>query len=150
MDVILLEKVDKLGSVGERVAVKPGYARNFLIPKGHAVMATPENMAAVEARRTELEQAAAAALSAAQQRAQILEGVAVTLRSKAGTEGRLFGSIGTADIATALSESTATEVTRQEVRLPGGSLRQVGEYDVTVHLHSDVNVTVKVIITAET
>lgn len=145
MQVILLEKIDNLGGIGDLVKVKPGYARNYLIPKGKATVATPENIAKFEERRAELEARAAEELARAKERARKLEGQAVRIKAQAGPEGKLFGSIGTADIAEALS-SLGVEVERSEVRLPEGPLRVVGDHEVEIHLHSDVNVTVTVAI----
>lgn len=138
MQVILLERVQNLGELGDSVKVKPGYARNFLIPNGKAVLATPENMAEFEKRRKELEQREAEALAAAQARAASLEGVEITIARKAGEEGKLFGSVGTQDIADALADA-GVSVERQEVRLPGESLRQIGEYSVDIHLFAGVD-----------
>lgn len=143
MEVILLEKVENLGNLGDLVKVKPGYARNYLLPKGKAKRATPENIAEFEARRAELERLAAEALAAAQNRKAQLEGLEVTIPVKAGEEGRLFGSIGTADIAEAITKA-GVEVKRQEVRMPEGPIRVIGEHEITLHLHSDVDAVVKV------
>src|SRR5690606_1966265 len=143
MEVILLEKVENLGNLGDLVKVKPGYARNYLLPKGKAKRATPENIAEFEARRAELERLAAEALAAAQNRKAQLEGLEVTIPVKAGEEGRLFGSIGTAAIAEAITKA-GVEVKRQEVRMPEGPIRVIGEYEITLHLHSDVDAVVKV------
>jgi large subunit ribosomal protein L9 len=148
MDIILLEKVHNLGNLGDRVKVKPGYGRNFLIPGRKAVAATVANVARFEAEREKLEQAQADQLSQAQARAAALADASVTVAGKAGTEGRLFGSVGTADIADAFT-STGVEVAKREVRLPAGGLREVGEHQVELHLHADVNVTVTVRIIAE-
>jgi large subunit ribosomal protein L9 len=148
MEVILLEKIENLGAMGERVNVKAGYGRNYLIPKGKAAPATADNIAAFEARRAELEKIAAADLTAAEARGEQLADMSVTIAAKAGEEGKLFGSIGTADIAHAISEA-GVAVDRHEVRLPEGALRQTGEHDVQLHLHTDVNVTVKLVIEAE-
>ncbi len=148
MEVILLSKVENLGNLGDVVKVRNGYARNFLIPYGKAKAATKANVAEFEARRAELEKAAAEALAAAQARAAQLEGVSVTIAGKAGTEGKLFGSIGTAEIADALTVA-GHAVEKREVRLPTGPLRAVGEYDIELHLHTDVNTTVKVNVIAE-
>jgi large subunit ribosomal protein L9 len=148
MEVILLSKVENLGNLGDVVKVRNGYARNFLIPYGKAKVATKANVAEFEARRAELERAAAEALAAAQGRAAQLEGVSVTIAGKAGTEGKLFGSIGTAEIANALT-AAGHAVEKREVRLPTGPLRAVGEYDIELHLHTDVNTTVKVNVVAE-
>jgi large subunit ribosomal protein L9 len=148
MDVILLDKIENLGGLGDKVTVKPGFARNFLIPKGKAKYATPENIAEFEARRAELEEAAADTLATAQLRRERLEGMEVSVTAKTGTEGKLFGSVGTADIAEAIAASGA-EVEKREVRLPSGPLRQTGEYDIELHLHTDVNVTIKLIVLPE-
>jgi large subunit ribosomal protein L9 len=148
MEVILLEKVENLGAMGDRVKVKAGYGRNFLIPKGKAAAATAENIAMFEARRAELEQAAAEALAAAQARRDQFVDLIIKLSAKAGDEGKLFGSVGTVDIAHAIA-AAGVAVERSEIRLPNGPLRQVGEHDVLLHLHSDVNVELKLVIEAE-
>ncbi|MGB5179941.1 MAG: 50S ribosomal protein L9 [Gammaproteobacteria bacterium] len=148
MEIILLEKIANLGAMGDKVNVKPGYGRNFLIPQGKAAAATAENIADYEARRVELEKASADALTAAQARREELLGKVITISSNAGEEGKLFGSVGTADIAHALTES-GTAVERHEVRLPEGAFRMVGEYDVLLQLHTDVDVTIKLVIEAE-
>ena len=148
MNVILLEKVHNLGSLGKTVAVKAGYGRNYLIPKGMAVPATPENVAKFEARRAELEQVAADKLAAAESRRESLANIAVTIAHKAGDEGKLFGSVGTIDIARAITEA-GFEVEKREVRLPEGPIRQIGDYDIDVELHGDVVATVKVSVIAE-
>ena len=148
MEVILLEKVDNLGSLGDKVKVRPGYGRNFLIPSGKATAATAANIEAFEARRVELEKHAAEILAAAEARREKLDGMSVTIASKSGDEGKLFGSVGTSDIAHAIS-ATGIDVERSEIRMPEGVFRMVGEYEVTVHLHSDVNATVKVVVVAE-
>ncbi len=143
MEVILLKKVDNLGSLGDKVSVKSGYGRNFLIPQGHAVPATETNLKEFEARRAELEAEAAALLAEAEARKAQFEGVSVVIARKAGDEGRLFGSVGTTDIADALV-AAGHEVEKSEVRLSHGSFRATGEYEVELHLHSDVNAIVKV------
>jgi len=148
MEIILLEKIENLGAMGDRVNVKPGYGRNYLIPQGKAAPATEENIAAFEARRIELEKTAAEILTEAEARRDQLADTAITVKAKAGEEGKLFGSIGTADIAAALAEK-GVAVERHEIRLPEGAFRHVGEYDVQLHLHSDVNVTVKLVIEEE-
>jgi large subunit ribosomal protein L9 len=148
MEVILLEKVANLGTLGNKVNVKAGYGRNFLLPYGKAVPATEANLKAFEERRAELEKAAAEKLAVAQARAEALEGASFTIGSKAGDEGKLFGSIGVRDIADAIT-TAGTEVDRSEVRLPEGPLRAIGEYDVELQLHSDVEVTIKLTIVAE-
>jgi large subunit ribosomal protein L9 len=148
MDVILLEKVQNLGNLGDKVAVKAGYGRNFLIPQGKAVPATTSNVADFEARRAELEKAAAETLEAAKSRAEALEGKEIIIAAKAGDEGKLFGSIGTADVADAIT-AAGVAVEKAEVRMPEGPIRSIGEYEVAVHLHVDVDCTVKVTVTAE-
>jgi large subunit ribosomal protein L9 len=148
MEVILLEKIANLGTMGEKVNVKPGYGRNFLIPQGKAAAATAENIAEYEARRAELEKAAAEALAAAEARRDQLADKVITIASMAGEEGKLFGSVGTADIAHAITEA-GVSVERNEVRLPEGAFRAVGEYDVLIQLHTDVDATIKLQIEAE-
>lgn len=149
MDIILLDKIANLGGLGDQVSVKAGYARNFLFPQGKAVPATKDNVAKFEARRAELEAKIAEALTAAQARADQLAALeAVTIASPAGDEGKLFGSVGTRDIADAITAAGVT-VTKAEVKLPTGTLRELGEYEIDVQLHSDVTATVKVVIVAE-
>jgi large subunit ribosomal protein L9 len=148
MEVILLEKVDNVGSIGDLVKVKSGFARNFLIPQGKATLATAENKAKFEARRAELEAKAANELSAARDRAKKLEGQVIRVRAQTGTEGKLFGSVGTVDIAEAL-DKLGLAVERSEIRLPDGPLRLVGEHQVELHLHADVNVDLKVIVESD-
>lgn len=137
MNVILLEKVQNLGSLGDQVSVKAGYARNFLIPQGKAKPATKENLAEFEAMRAELEKAAAAELAVAQGVYENLNGQVVTIESVAGDEGKLFGSVGTQDISDALKAS-GFEVERRDVRMPEGAIRHVGTYEIDIQLHSDV------------
>jgi len=148
MDVILLQKVANLGNIGDRVKVRSGFGRNYLLPQGKATLATPANVAKFEARRVELERLAQEQLASSQQRAAALKDFKLTITAKAGTEGKLFGSIGTADIAEACTRSGHT-VARSEVRLPHGPLRTVGEHTVDLHLHADVDVTLPVTIVAE-
>lgn len=148
MDVILLEKVGRLGSLGDRVAVKGGYARNFLLPQGKAVLATESNVAEFEARRAELEKNQQALLDAATARAEALNGKSVVVTAKAGDEGKLFGSIGTRDIAEAAT-AQGIALDKAEVRLPEGPLRLVGNHEVTVQLHADVMATIVVTVTGE-
>jgi len=148
MEVILLEKIDNLGEIGDKVRVRPGYGRNFLLPKGKATLATPQNIAIFEARRAELERKEADELARAQQRGRQLEALSLRLTAKAGTEGRLFGSLGTIDIAEACT-AAGVEVQRSEVRLPDGPLRTVGEHAIELHLHSDVNVMLNIQVVAE-
>jgi len=149
MDVILLDKVDNLGDLGEKVSVKPGYGRNFLIPTGRAVAATAGNLKVFEARRAELQKQAQDKLTTAEARKAELEALgSVTVTHKAGDEGKLFGSVGTGDIAEACT-AAGVELAKSEVRLPEGPLRVAGEYEVTLHLHTDVNATLKVVIVGE-
>lgn len=150
MEVILLTKVENLGNIGDKVKVKNGYGRNYLIPTGRATAATAENLKAFEARRAEIEKKAAEELGAAVARADHVQrlGGTITLKAKVGEEGKLFGSIGTVDIADALAEQ-GIEVERGEIRLPEGPLRTTGEHDVVLHLHTDVNADLKVIIVGE-
>jgi len=147
MEIILLQKVDNVGGIGDLVRVKSGYARNYLIPQGKATLATPENKAKFESRRAELEAKAAAELAAAQARAKKLEGLVLKIEMQAGAEGKLFGSVGTVDIAEEIGKR-GIEVERSEIRLHEGPLRTVGDHQVELHLHTDVNVEVKVVIEA--
>ncbi|MDE2305939.1 MAG: 50S ribosomal protein L9 [Gammaproteobacteria bacterium] len=148
MEIILLQKVANLGQIGDRVKVKPGYARNFLVPTGRATLATPANIARFEAQRAELEAKAAAELKAALERKAQLENFKLELKAKAGSEGKLFGSIGTADIAEAAVKA-GQSISRSEVRMPNGPIRTVGDHQVELHLHTDVDVTLNVTIVAE-
>lgn len=148
MNVILLERIVNLGDLGDEVVVKSGFARNFLIPKGKAVRASKDNRAVFEARRAELERVAQERMGEAQGRAAKLQGITVTISAKAGDEGKLYGSVGTHDISEALAAQGA-EVAKSEIRMPAGVIRVVGEYDIDVHLHTDVNVTIKVVVVPE-
>ncbi len=149
MEVILLDKVENLGGLGDKVDVKPGYGRNYLIPTGRAVPATGENLKAFEERRAELEKQAAEKLAAAEARKTRIDALeVVTITHKAGEEGKLFGSVGTSDIADAVTAG-GVEVSKSEVRLPEGPFRVAGEYEVVLHLHSDVDAPIKVIIVGE-
>lgn len=148
MEVILIEKIDRLGGLGDLVNVRAGFARNYLLPTGKAKIATAENVAEIEARRAELEKAAAEAVSAAEARRDQLAGVNVTITAKSGTEGKLFGSIGNSDIADAVT-TAGVDIAKREVRLPDGPIRLAGEYEITLHLHADVDATVKVIIVGD-
>jgi large subunit ribosomal protein L9 len=148
MDIILLQKVANLGTIGDRVKVKSGYGRNFLLPKGKATLATAANIAKFEVIRADLERQAQDSLSGAEQRAGLLRDVKITISAKAGTEGKLFGSVGTSDIAEAATRM-GHALTRAEVRLPAGPLRTVGEHSVALHLHTDVDVSLIVNIVAE-
>jgi large subunit ribosomal protein L9 len=148
MELILLQKVANLGNIGDRVRVKSGYGRNHLLPKGKATLATADNIARFEARRAELTARANDELALAQQRAEAFKAFKLTITAKAGTEGKLFGSVGTADIAEH-STKAGQRLARSEVRLPAGPLRVVGEHSVQLHLHADVNVELPVVILAE-
>lgn len=148
MQVILLQRIVNLGKLGETVNVKAGYGRNFLIPQGKALPATKANIEKFEARRAELEAIEAKELADAQKRADALADVNVIMRAKSGDEGKLFGSIGTRDIADALTKS-GLEVDRSEVKMPDGAFRQIGEYTVTIQLHHDVEANILVTILSE-
>jgi large subunit ribosomal protein L9 len=148
MEVILLEKVDNVGGIGDKVRVKSGYARNYLIPQGKATLATAANVEKFEARRAELEAKAAKELAAAQARAKQVEGKVIKISAQTGTEGKLFGSVGTVDIAEALGK-LGVEVERSEVRMHDGPLRVVGEHKIELHLHTDVNVELTVVVESD-
>lgn len=148
MEVILLKNVGRLGALGDKVKVRPGYGRNYLVPYGFAAPATAANLEAFEARRAELEQASAQQLAEAEARRDRLDGMSVTIARKAGDEGRLFGSVGTVDIATAVT-AAGIELAKHEVRLPAGPFRAAGEYEVTLHLHPEVDATIKVDVVPE-
>ena len=148
MEVILLEKVGKLGGLGDKVTVKSGFGRNFLIPYGKAVPANAANVAEFEARRADLEKAAAEKLAEAEARAADLNEKSVTITSKAGDEGKLFGSIGVRDVADAVT-AAGIEVSKSEVRLPEGPIRTVGDFEIDIQLHSDVTATINLSVVAE-
>lgn len=148
MEVILLEKIAKLGNLGDKVTIKSGYGRNYLVPQGKAVIATANKIAEFEARRAELEKAAQERLNAARARAEALQKLQVVITHKAGDEGRLFGSVGTHNIAEAITQA-GVPVEKQEIRMPHGALRHVGEFPIDIHLHSDVVVTLSIKIAAE-
>ena len=148
MQVILLEKIDNVGLLGDLVDVKAGFARNFLLPFGKAEMATPDNLEAFKQRRAELEKQQADALAAATSRKSALDGATVSITSRSGTEGKLFGSIGTEEIRAAFEASGQT-VEKKEIRLPEGPLRNVGEHPVTLHLHTDVDAEVIINVVGE-
>ena len=148
MELILLQKVTNLGGLGDKVDVKPGYGRNFLVPQGKAVPATATNLAEFEARRAEYEAKAKASLEGAEGRKARLEGASVTISANASTEGKLYGSVGPRDIAEALTKA-GMPVEKSEVVMGEGPLRHVGEFDVLVHLHADIETTVKVVIVAD-
>ncbi|MGB5258583.1 MAG: 50S ribosomal protein L9 [Woeseiaceae bacterium] len=146
MNVILLENVENLGGIGDLVKVKPGYGRNFLLPQGKAALATPDNIKAIEARRAELEKAAAAEMAKAKARAKTINGIEVVIAANAGSEGKLFGSVGPIDIADALN-AIQVEVERAEIRMADGPIQELGDFPVGVHLHTEVDaeITVKVV-----
>jgi large subunit ribosomal protein L9 len=148
MNVILLERVNNLGDLGDEVSVKPGFARNYLIPNAKAVQANNANREVFEQRRVELEAKANEILNSARTRAEKIEGHILTIMVKSGEEGRLYGSVGTQDIADALT-SDGHEVERSEVRLPDGAIRALGEYDIALQLHSDVTAGIKVAVVEE-
>lgn len=148
MEVILLEKIQNLGNLGDQVKVKSGYGRNYLIPHGKAVSATPANIEKFESRRAELEKMQADLLEKAQSRAEQLNQVSITITRKAGAEGKLFGSVGTVDISEAVKQ-TGVELAKHEVRLPYGPFRATGDYTVDIHLHADVEASIKLVIAAE-
>ena len=148
MELILLQKVTNLGGLGDKVTVKPGYGRNFLVPQGKAVPATAANLAEFEAKRAEYEAKAKAGLEDAQARQAKLEGASVTLKANASTEGKLYGSVGPRDIAEAFT-AAGLPLEKSEVILGEGPLRHTGEFDVLVHLHADVEATVKVVVEPE-
>lgn len=148
MNVILLEKLGRLGGIGDQVRVKAGFGRNFLIPFGKAVPATEANIAQFEARREELEKAAAERKQAAEQRAAQLATLTITIPANAGDEGKLFGSIGTRDVAEAITKA-GVEVAKSEVRMPAGVIRELGEYTLDIQLHSEVTQPVKIAVIPE-
>ncbi len=148
MEIILLEKIANLGNLGDKVTVRPGYGRNFLIPKGKAVRATDEKLAEFEQRRADLEKKAAAEFAAAQARAEAISKLDVKITQKAGEEGRLYGSVGTKDIADAVT-AAGVELHKHEVRLPTGAIRQAGDYEIKLHLHADLDATLALKIIGE-
>ena len=148
MEVILLEKIRSLGELGEQIRVKAGFGRNYLLPQGKAVPATPANIAEFESRRAELEALHADALGQARRRAETLAELEVSITRKAGAEGKLYGSVGSADIAAAVTEAGA-QLSKREVRLPDGPFRLVGDYEVDVHLHADVDARLRLHVVAE-
>ena len=148
MDLILLEKVENLGEIGDQVKVKSGYGRNYLLPQGKALLATSENVTRMEALRSELETKANAEMSEAGIRAEKLAGLVVTVTSRVGPEGKLFGSVGPIDIAEALA-AMGHDVQRSEIRMPDGAIRVAGEHQAMLHLHSDVNVAITIQVAAD-
>lgn len=148
MEVILLDNIGKLGGLGDKVTVKPGYGRNYLVPYGLAVPATKDNVEAFDAQRAELEAQAAERKAEAEARAAQLSEIELSLVSKAGDEGKLFGSIGPRDLAEAIA-SAGIDIAKSEVRMPEGPIRQTGEYDIALQLHAEVSATVRVVVVAE-
>ena len=148
MNVILLDKVENLGAIGDLVSVKPGYGRNFLLPQGKAALATKENIAEFEARRVDLEKAAAEDTSAARARADLVDGMELVIPANVGSEGKLFGSVGPIDIAEAFAK-VGVEVARSEIRMPDGPIHEVGDFTIGLHLHSEVNADVVVKVVAD-
>jgi large subunit ribosomal protein L9 len=148
MEVILLEKIDRLGGLGKIVNVRSGYARNYLLPQGKAKVATADNVAEIEARRAEFEAQAAETLAAAEKRRDQIAELAISITAKSGTEGKLFGSVGNSDIADAVV-AAGVELEKREVRMPNGPIRLAGEYEVELHLHADVDATLKLTVIAD-
>jgi large subunit ribosomal protein L9 len=148
MNVILLETVENLGSIGDLVKVKAGYGRNFLLPQGKAMLATAENMKVIEARRAELEKVAAEELAKAKERAKAFDSLEVVIQANAGSEGKLFGSVGPADIVEALA-AVQVEAERAEIRMPEGPIQELGEFTIGVHLHSEIDADVLVRVVGE-
>jgi large subunit ribosomal protein L9 len=148
MNVILLETVENLGSIGDLVKVKPGYGRNFLLPQGKAALATPENIKAIEVRRAELEKTAAEERAKAQERAKAFANLEVVIQANAGSEGKLFGSVGPVDIVEALA-GVQVEAERAEIRMPDGPIQELGEFPIGIHLHSEVDAEVLVKVVGE-
>jgi len=147
MNVILLDNVENLGNIGDLVKVKAGYGRNFLIPHGKAALATPDNIKAIDARRAELEKAASEGLASAQERAKAITGMELVISANAGSEDKLFGSVGPIDIVDAF-EAVQVQIERSEVRMPDGPIHELGEFPIGIHLHSEVNVDVIVRVVA--
>jgi len=148
MNIILLEKVANLGNLGDKVSVKAGFGRNYLVPTGKAVLATPERIKEFEARRADLEKAAEERLVAAKKQAESVEALSLSIPHQSGEEGKLFGSVGLSDIIKA-SADAGVELNKSDVKLSDGAIRQVGEYEIPVHLHSDVIATLKLAVVAE-
>jgi large subunit ribosomal protein L9 len=148
MNVILLDNIENLGGIGDLVSVKAGYGRNYLLPQGKAALATKENIADFETRRTDLEKAAAEELIAARAREELIQGMELVITANVGAEGKLFGSVGPIDIAEAFSK-VGVEAARSEIRMPEGPIHEVGEFVIGVHLHSEINVEVTVKVVAE-
>ncbi len=149
MNVILLEKINKLGDLGDQVKVKSGFGRNYLIPSGKAVSATTENIAKFQARRAELEKQHQETLAAAGERAEKLNDINISISRKASAEGKLYGSIGTVDIVEAVVDQSGVDLAKHEVRLPEGPIRDIGEYKLAIQLHADVSATITVNVVSE-
>ena len=148
MEVILLDKIENLGELGDKVQVKSGYARNYLIPFGKAKYANKENLAEFEQKRAQLEKEAKETLLAAQARKEKLQDATIKITTQVGEEGKLFGSIGTADIAHAMTENNMP-IEKREIRLNDGALKIAGEYEIHIHLHADVDATINLVIEGE-
>jgi len=148
MNVILLDKVENLGEIGDMVNVKPGYGRNYLIPQGKATLATKQNLAEFETRRADLEKAAAGELAAAKARADLIQGMELVIPANVGSEGKLFGSVGPIDITEAFSK-VGVEVARAEIRMPDGPIHEIGDFSIGLHFHTDVNVDINLKVVAE-
>lgn len=148
MNVILLDNVENLGGIGDLVSVKAGYGRNYLLPQGKAALATKENITEFEARRSDLEKAAAEDLTGAKAREELIQGMELVISANVGPEGKLFGSVGPIDIAEAFSK-VGVEAQRSEIRMPDGPIHEVGEFKIGVHLHTEINVEVTVNVVAE-
>ena len=145
MNVILLDKVENLGAVGDLVTVKSGYGRNYLIPSGKAALATPANIKEIELRRDELEKQAAQELSNAKSRAELIKGMELIIPANVTTEGKLYGSVGPVDITNGF-EKVGVEISKSEIRMPDGPIQEMGEFNIDVHLHADIDVEIKIIV----
>ena len=145
MNVILLDKVENLGAVGDLVTVKSGYGRNYLIPSGKAALATPVNIKEIELRRDELEKQAAQELSNAKSRAELIKGMELIIPANVTTEGKLYGSVGPVDITNGF-EKVGVEISKSEIRMPDGPIQEIGEFKIDVHLHADIDVEIKIIV----
>jgi len=148
MEIILLESIDRLGGLGDLVNVRPGFARNYLLPKGKAKLATAANIAEIAEHRAELEKHEADVLKAANARAKQLEGLEISITAKSGGEGKLFGSITNANITEAINEK-GVELEKSEVRMPEGPIRLAGEYEIDIHLHTEVNAIIRLTVIGE-
>ena len=145
MNVILLDKVENLGAVGDLVTVKSGYGRNYLIPSGKAALATPANIKEIELRRDELEKQAAQELSNAKSRAELIKGMELIIPANVTAEGKLYGSVGPVDITNGF-EKVGVEISKSEIRMPDGPIQEIGEFNIDVHLHADIDVEIKIIV----